>query len=515
MLKRFWNFLLTLPTGISLFLLSFFFTLGCLLPFTIVQYYSVTYKPCGDTWAALWCTVPLAILALFFTFIFFLGGLMKIILFLRQKKTNNILLILITQTVFVLFLIAAAGFDPFIIFSYKTLILIPLITLFHYYLFTSVKINLKDIRPSFISLIIWSLILMGGFAIVYTHTQNEYETLESKYKNSYRAPNQSPQPTNSASVEKITNSPWKTYRSETYNFEFSYPPDHYLSEDLTVYDRGNGFKNILGLEIGIKLNDFEYSKYYFDITENAELLDKESFFKKRYEPADYGSDNPFDKCQKSELIPDKKRGDYYSFSNCNCVTACGFDFFFNKDKVYSFTNYYTIKSDYIGENIIYQQILSSFRYLDQQQNELISGWETYKNNKYQFQISYPDNYRLEEDLKNEDYYDYLGKITDGTDSISLRAIYNIGIYENRSPEVVAEREIMDSGYNYKIYSTKIGDYSAAFTPLKSSGVNYINPENIMTIFTVAHPSKNLFIEIECRWKCLQFDRILKTLKFTD
>ncbi len=141
-----------------------------------------------------------------------------------------------------------------------------------------------------------------------------------------------------------------------------------------------------------------------------------------------------------------------------------------------------------------------------------ANWKTYNNTFYSFRIDYPVRFEIVEKTKREDYYDTLATLTSSfKESITLKAIHDIDIYEKNGPEMVAEREVMDSGFIYNITTTKIGDYFAAITTFDN------NPDKKSPTITIAHPSKNLFIVIDINTDLsrVEFDQILATFKFTN
>ena len=135
-----------------------------------------------------------------------------------------------------------------------------------------------------------------------------------------------------------------------------------------------------------------------------------------------------------------------------------------------------------------------------------SNWKLYKNSKYNFELKYPPNLVRKEDTTSEQYYDKLAEFSSTTASLTISAIHNIDIYENIHPERVAEREVIDSGYSYWIKNLLVNDYRAVIVALESKPPLYIA--------TIAHPDKNVFIQIGSRNKEL-LDQTLSTFQFID
>ncbi|MDP3994919.1 MAG: hypothetical protein Q8P91_03745 [bacterium] len=135
-------------------------------------------------------------------------------------------------------------------------------------------------------------------------------------------------------------------------------------------------------------------------------------------------------------------------------------------------------------------------------------WKTYTNSLYTFQIKYPEKFNLTEDANKKDFYDDLVSLTHQNTSVNIKAIYGIDIYENSKPREVAEREVMDSGFKYSITDTTISGYAIAITTLETT-------PKFQTIVTIAHPNKNLFIQISSDIDGKEFDQILSTFRFLE
>ena len=135
-------------------------------------------------------------------------------------------------------------------------------------------------------------------------------------------------------------------------------------------------------------------------------------------------------------------------------------------------------------------------------------WKMYSNNLYAFQIKYPEKFSLTEDTNKKDFYDYLASLTYQNTNINIEAIYNIDVYQDSETRDVAVREVMDSGFKYNITSTAISGYAVAITVLETTPKSH-------TIATIAHPNKNLFIQISTEMDRTEFDQILSTFKFTE
>ena len=164
MVKKIENFLLAAPMGVFVLAAAFLVTLGWFLPWAAVDFYSQTFKPCGDTMAALWCTLPLAGFALCLSVMFLAVGLVRFVKLLRARKAKNIALGFITT---VIFLIASGGdFDyteP--LFNYRYIVITPLVVLVHYYAFNLVKKPVLGMRPGIASLALWFVLFLLFLAV--------------------------------------------------------------------------------------------------------------------------------------------------------------------------------------------------------------------------------------------------------------------------------------------------------------------------------------------------------------
>jgi hypothetical protein len=150
-----------------------------------------------------------------------------------------------------------------------------------------------------------------------------------------------------------------------------------------------------------------------------------------------------------------------------------------------------------------------------QEEDPTAEWKMYVNREYWFRIKYSFRYQLEEDLKPEEFYDQLASFSlpsDTSPQVSLKAIGNIDVYEANSPRFVVEREISDAphGGNYSVSEIRVSDYEVALARINYGGFEGRGEELIAII---AHPDRNLFIEIESRGDYKEFDLILSTFRF--
>lgn len=133
---------------------------------------------------------------------------------------------------------------------------------------------------------------------------------------------------------------------------------------------------------------------------------------------------------------------------------------------------------------------------------------SYTNEVYKFSFKYPAEMTLEKDKIKEPFYDLIAEFVTSNYGVSVRAISDIDVYNKVKPEDVAKREISDSGFTYSISSSKINNLFVATT--------WVNDPAKRTITTIAHPTKNLFIEVAFSGTRHQLDdQILSTFRFID
>lgn len=136
-----------------------------------------------------------------------------------------------------------------------------------------------------------------------------------------------------------------------------------------------------------------------------------------------------------------------------------------------------------------------------------TNWKTYTNTKFGFQVKFPIDVLIQENNKSQDFYESIAKIQLSQGSqIFLSSIHDIDLYKGTSPKVVAEREVMDSGFRYEISEKRINNYIAAYVELETK-------ENQLVVF-LTHPTKNVFITLTTnKLNKVLLDQILSTFKF--
>lgn len=155
-----------------------------------------------------------------------------------------------------------------------------------------------------------------------------------------------------------------------------------------------------------------------------------------------------------------------------------------------------------------------------------ANWKTYKSEEYDFEVRYPSTYELELSEDIEKFYDHITTLRLYPYEISIKAIYNIDVYEDASAAIVVNREMNDSGLEYMIEEKNIGSYLFAVATTKLGGGNQIKKTAI-----VRHPTKNLYLEFTLGTFSIavsnkedipsyqfrssqEFEQILSTFKFT-
>ena len=138
--------------------------------------------------------------------------------------------------------------------------------------------------------------------------------------------------------------------------------------------------------------------------------------------------------------------------------------------------------------------------------DLTADWKTYTNSYYLFQTKYPKAFGSKEDFKKEDHYDSLIFLSSSQANITIKAINDVDVYGSSKPGAVAKREALDSGLAYSVTDTTISGYAAAITTLNSLPKQSI-------VATIAHPTRNLFIQISSDGTKEELNQILSTFKF--
>ncbi|KKR30382.1 hypothetical protein A2715_01075 [Candidatus Woesebacteria bacterium RIFCSPHIGHO2_01_FULL_39_32] len=134
-----------------------------------------------------------------------------------------------------------------------------------------------------------------------------------------------------------------------------------------------------------------------------------------------------------------------------------------------------------------------------------ADWKTYINSDYGFQFSFPPNLAANHDIKEEQYYDNLVEMLFESQQIFVRAIQNVDIYQEAEPEMVANREFSDSGFEYGVKSEKIANSPAAV--IKTKDEDYFAA-------IISHPLKeNVFIQISTNLGSNTFEQVISTFKF--
>ena len=319
---------------------------------------------------------------------------------------------------------------------------------------------------------------------------------------------------NSLIDEKIVN--WKTYTNIKYGIEFKYPS--YLSyveqgpnlfqqkldkgeqisgtiepslETVIFKDQKNAAQFVLGIfQISLKdistndyLNSFLYTRGDCDVRWGFEQSTTSMMDLSNPKVLKVTGKNPgFQSC-------------YYLINQSGNLFAIS---------TYSSNNQASFKT---MESLL-NQILSTFNFLEQSDVQKNIQWVTYNNSEYGFTFQYPSEMTLEIDGGKEGFYDLVAEFVTSDYGVSVKAIHNIDIYDNAETQFVAGREISDSGFTYSLTDSIINGLSATTTTVDS--------QSKLRIVTIAHSTKNLFIEISFTGARQQLDsEILSTFKFID
>ena len=309
---------------------------------------------------------------------------------------------------------------------------------------------------------------------------------------------------------------WKTYTNIKYGIEFKYPS--YLSyveqgpnlfqqkldkgeqisgtvepslETVIFKDQKNAAQFVLGIfQISLKdistndyLNSFLYTRGDCDVRWGFEQSTTSMMDLSNPKVLKVTGKNPgFQSC-------------YYLINQSGNLFAIS---------TYSFDNQASFKT---MESLL-NQILSTFNFLEQSDVQKNIQWVTYNNSEYGFTFQYPSEMTLEIDGGKEGFYDLVAEFVTSDYGVSVKAIHNIDIYDNAETQFVAGREISDSGFTYSLTDSIINGLSATTTTVDS--------QSKLRIVTIAHSTKNLFIEISFTGARQQLDsEILSTFKFID
>ncbi|MBU3935273.1 hypothetical protein KJ909_01230 [Patescibacteria group bacterium] len=172
---------------------------------------------------------------------------------------------------------------------------------------------------------------------------------------------------------------WKTYRDEEYGFEFRYPQTFRVEErkkDSSL--ETDIIAELVGDEKTETEDVFPYVKVvYFNNPENVSLEKyEEYYYKDKIGGMGLNLYFPSDKLIKIDGINAR----YQENTTCEPL-SCSSVVIPYKEKIFAIYIY--------GDNrdVIYRQILSSFRFIDE-----TADWKTYKNDKYELEFKYPSNY---------------------------------------------------------------------------------------------------------------------------
>lgn len=179
-------------------------------------------------------------------------------------------------------------------------------------------------------------------------------------------------------ISSIDTSAWQTYKNDQYGFKFKYPTYLVTKNELLSPSTGGV----------VKLNIFVSFKPLFDLrttSEHAIRLEQEDFAQ---------IENRYGKIGERDTIKvDNKSGIRRQLS----LGKEGL-----QDIEFVYFNFYgeetprdSIAFRFYGqEKQLFDQILSTFKFLNSTSSTDTSTWQTYKNNQYGFEIKYPQNWIL-------------------------------------------------------------------------------------------------------------------------
>ncbi|MBI2609925.1 hypothetical protein HYW53_01985 [Candidatus Giovannonibacteria bacterium] len=182
-------------------------------------------------------------------------------------------------------------------------------------------------------------------------------------------------------------SDWKTYRNEKYGFEFKHPANNTISEVTEKISTTQGNKNVF--KVLITTPD---SKRFSEAT-TGEMTDAISIYPKiesEILQEFLGLSKPLENSEEYFDSKDFANGFNTNLGSIKIADRIGFQFIHLE-----FVNdVYTIFQNFDGtwfvvsriESIPYDLFLTTLKFTD------ISTWKTYRNEKYGFEVKYPENY---------------------------------------------------------------------------------------------------------------------------
>lgn len=254
----------------------------------------------------------------------------------------------------------------------------------------------KGFVPILIVILVATAALLGGYLV--------YQKSTNKPTNS---PEPSPLSTKAPAKVEDPTANWKIYTDPDFNFTFKYP------ESIFKYSVGK-LKTVDTLDFVLLTKPEEInSDLILHINASKNSPEVEKVLRKNFDGVSVSD------LEKEILNIDGVSG-YYFYHNPispqglpEIPAVFSYNLFFKRGGIlYQIGHGSQIEENYLKERKeLFNQIISTLKFLNQNQTATISNWKTYDNRKHKYTIKYPPNWLLftfypENKLSRENYNDF-------------------------------------------------------------------------------------------------------------